>query len=497
MEKNKDSVLSLLLKKRGGLKIPIINGGMGVWISTCKLAREIALLGGGGIISGTAIHLVIARLLQMGDPDGHLKRAFDSFPFPDTAKRVYEKYFIPGGKREDARFRDIEMFSLNPSRELIELTILSNFAEVFLAKEGHSGIIGANYLEKIQMPHIYSLFGAMLAGVDFVTVGAGIAFQFPSILERLAGGKTVEYRLDVTGAEHGEFSMRFDPKVFFATDSLPELSQPFFLPIISSTVLARRMAKELKGKIDAFVIESWTAGGHNAPPRDKNAFNEQGEPVYGPKDEVDLSIIGKLEIPYILAGGYSNPEKVALSIFHDNAIAIQNGTIFQYSEDSGLISSLRNTAKAMAFQGEMVVFTSRVSPTGYPFKIALIPGTLSDPIAYANRPRICDLGFLREIYKKEDGSIGYRCSAEPKSAYARKGGKEADCQGKVCLCNCLLANVGLAQRRANGYIEPPMVTSGDDVSFVRSLMSGPEDSYSAEDAIRYLLSNKQVASICR
>jgi len=481
----KNLVLSPLIIK-GKHSLPVIQGGMGVRISTWQCARAVALTGGIGILSGTAIHIIIARLLQLGDPGGHLKRAFDAFPFQETAKKMYKKYFISQGKREDEKFRDPEMFSLSPSRELIELTVLANFAEVFLAKEGHDGIIGINYMEKIQMPHIYSFFGAMLAGVDIVTAGAGIPIQFPSILEDLAEGKAVEYRIDVTGAAPREFSMQFDPKDFFSPHAIPKLSKPDFFPIISSTVLAKTLAKKLLGKIKGFVIEKSLAGGHNAPPRDKKSFNERGEPIYGPKDEVDLSVIKTLGIPYILAGGYSNPEK-ANQAFRDGAVAIQAGTIFQYSEDSGLDPRLRSIAKSMAFQGKLDVLTSGVSPTGYPFKIALIPGTLSDPAVYVNRPRICDLGFLREPYKKEDGSVGYRCSAEPINAYVKKGGKEEDCQDKVCLCTCLMANASLSQRRAEGYIEPPLVTSGDDTSFIHSLMSGPDDSYNVGDAIVFIL----------
>ena len=41
----------------------------------------------------------------------------------------------------------------------------ANFVEVFLAREGHVHPVGINFLEKIQMPHLPSLYGAMLAGV--------------------------------------------------------------------------------------------------------------------------------------------------------------------------------------------------------------------------------------------------------------------------------------------------------------------------------------------
>jgi len=459
----------------------IIQGGMGIGVSSWILARAWALAGGIGIVSGAAIHIVVVRRLQLGDPDGHMKRAFDAFPFKNVAKRVWNRYFIPLGKKENEKFRNPETLTINPSRNLIELLVVANFVEVFLAKEGHAGMIGINYLEKIQIPHIYSLFGAMLAGVDFVTVGAGIPTQFPAIMEKLARGEAVEYRLDVAGAAVGEFAMKFDPREFFSEYSFPELMRPAFLPIISSNVLAILLAKIA----DLFVIEGWTAGGHNAGPRDKNARNERGEPIYGPKDVVNLVKIRDLGVPFILAGGCAHPEKYE-EAREAGAEAIQVGSIAELSEDSALAAHLRYITKAMAFTGKLVVITSWVSPTGYPFKIALIQGTTSDPVVYAKRPRICDLGLLRELYKKADGSVGYRCSAEPVDAYASKGGKAENCVGKACLCNCLSANIDLAQIRPGGYKEPALVTIGDDVSFVPRLISSPDGSYSAKDALEYI-----------
>jgi len=463
----------------------VIQGGMGIGVSSWKMARAWAVAGGIGVVSGAAIHIVVARRLQLGDPEGHLKRAFDAFPFRNVAKRVWKRYFIPFGKRTGEPFRNPKMISLEPGRELVELIVVANFVEVYLSKEGHSGPVGINYLEKIQIPHIHSLLGAMLAGVDFVTVGAGIPIQFSAIMEKLANGEMAEYRLEVTDAVAGEFSMRFEPREFFSEYAFPKLTRPAFLPIISSNVLAIVLAKKLPGQIDAFVIEGPTAGGHNAPPRDKNARNERGEPVYGQKDVVDLEAIRKLGIPFILAGGYAHPEKYAEAL-RAGAVAIQVGSIAELSDDSDLVAYLRQVVRAMAFMGKLLVVTSRVSPTGYPFKTAMITGTSSDPVVYAQRPRICDLGLLREPYRKADGSVGYRCPAEPIDAYVRKGGKAENCAGKACLCNCLLANIGLGQVRSGGYVEPALVTIGDDVSFVRSLMTGPEDSYTSKMALEYI-----------
>jgi hypothetical protein len=105
------------------------------------------------------------------------------------------------------------------------------------------------------------------------------------------------------------------------------------------------------------------------------------------------------------------------------------------------------------------------SPTGFPFKAADLPGTLADAKLYAERERVCDAGYLRTPYRKPDGEVGYRCPAEPPVTYLRKGGKLEETLGRCCLCNGLIAAIGLGQRRRDGTSEPPIVTMGQDLSF--------------------------------
>jgi NAD(P)H-dependent flavin oxidoreductase YrpB (nitropropane dioxygenase family) len=118
------------------------------------------------------------------------------------------------------------------------------------------------------------------------------------------------------------------------------------------------------------------------------------------------------------------------------------------------------------------------SPTGFPFKVAHIPGTLSDKALYEQRERVCDLGYLRQPYRKQDGSIGYRCSAEPVEDYVRKGGDAADCVGRKCLCNALAAAVGLPQIR-KGVRELPLVTAGAGLNRIPEFTGSERDGYSA------------------
>ena len=70
-------------------------------------------------------------------------------------------------------FRPVPRFTLHPARALQELTVAANFVEVWLAREGHPGLVGINYLRKIELPLPFACYGAMLAGVDHVLVGAG------------------------------------------------------------------------------------------------------------------------------------------------------------------------------------------------------------------------------------------------------------------------------------------------------------------------------------
>ena len=75
----------------------IIQGGMGVAVSGWKLARTISRLGQLGVVSGTGLAIILARNLQLGDLDGHLRRALQQFPIPAVAARVLAQYFVPGG----------------------------------------------------------------------------------------------------------------------------------------------------------------------------------------------------------------------------------------------------------------------------------------------------------------------------------------------------------------------------------------------------------------
>lgn len=464
-----------------GEPLPIvIQGGMGFAISTWKLARTVSLNGGLGTLSGVALEKVLALELQKGNKGGDLRRAASHFPFPHIADMVFKEFFIEEGDPRGKKPRGIPVFTVNPPTLLIALSILGNFIYVWLAKEGHSMPISINYLEKIQMPHIYSIVGAMLAGVDYITVGAGIPLQIPKVINAILEGKKVEYDVMIEEAEKSTHTISFDP-VAFLGGKLPCMKKPRFLPIIASNTLAKLLTVKIpKDDLFGFVIEEPTAGGHNAPPRVKSVFNEKGEPIYGPKDVVNYEEIERLDFPFWIGGSTASPESL-YSAMKMGAEGTQVGTAFAFCEESGLDPELKRIVKAMAYRGELVVRTDpRASPTGFPFKVAQVPNTLSDKSVYENRKRSCTLCVLRTLYRRKDGSIGYRCPSEPIESYVRKGGKEEDTADRQCICSGLMVTAGFGD-------SPAIITIGDDVNrLMPILMRHPYDTYTVRDVFDYL-----------
>ena len=463
----------------------IIQGGMGVGVSGWRLARAVALTGQLGVVSGVALDTLLARRLQLGDPGGDIRRALASFPSADVAEEILGRYFVEGGLDPGQPFRLVPRLSLDPSQQAVDLIIAANFVEIFLAKEGHDGLVGVNYLEKIQMATPAAAYGAMLAGVDYVVVGAGIPAEFPGLLDALAAGHAGEVSVDVVGAGTARYTAGVQPGLISGANV--ELHRPIFLAIVASHVLASYLAREARTRPDGFVVEGPVAGGHNAPPRGPISFDEEGQPVYGARDVVDLEKLAALGLPYWLAGAYASRELLGVAL-EAGAAGIQVGSAFALCEESGFDASLKRAFIESALSGTLHVRTDPLaSPTGFPFKVADLPGTVAEPEVYAQRRRVCEAGYLRVPYRKQDGDIGYRCPAEPRSAYVRKGGKVEETAERRCVCNGLIAAIGLGQRHRDGAVEPPLATIGQDLSFLPGLIGVGRESYKAADVVAYLL----------
>jgi len=471
-----------------GQKLPsIIQGGMGAAVSSWRLASQVAQAGQLGVVSGVGLDVVFARRLQDGDEGGHLRRALEAFPVPDMAARALEQYFLPHGREDAEPYAPVPRLSVVQDRQYQELAVLGNFTEVWLAKEGHSGLVGINYLEKIQMATPAAAYGAMLAGVDFVVMGAGLPREIPRLLNQLATHSTVAFPVDVVGAEAGTFSVSLNPVELLGM-TLPPLTRPRFLAVVSAHILAEYLARDEAIRPDGFVIEGPQAGGHNAPPRGKVVLDDAGEPQFGPRDYADIAKVAAVGLPFWLAGTYGTPEGL-VAAQAAGAVGIQVGTLFALSSDAGFEPSIREALVASVADGTLEVTTElRASPTGFPFKVAALKGSLSEPAVVEARPRVCDLGFLATPIVRNDGTVGRRCSAEPERPFTRKGGTAEDAAGRLCLCNALMANVGLGQTRSTGYVEPPLITLGANLDGPQRLAALHPDGWTALQALEWLLS---------
>jgi NAD(P)H-dependent flavin oxidoreductase YrpB (nitropropane dioxygenase family) len=458
---------------------------MGVGVSGWRLARAVSLAGQLGVVSGVALETVMARRLQEGDPGGETRRALEAFPVPKVAERILDRYFVDGGVGPGRPFRLVSRLGLHQRPGDIAVTVVANFVEVFLAKEGHAGRVGVNYLEKVQMATPAAALGAMLAGVDYVLMGAGIPAEIPQLLEDLAEGRKAGVRVDVDGAGRDDtHRVVVDPADFLAAGV--GLARPRFLAVVASHVLAQFLARDPLTRPDGFVVEMPIAGGHSAPPRGRTVLDDNGEPVYGQRDLLDAASMVGIGLPFWLAGGYGSPEGLRLAAGL-GATGVQVGSAFALCAESGIQPELKMQLVNDALGGSLRVRNDAVaSSTGFPFKVADVAGSMADPSVYAARRRLCDLGYLRVPYVAPGGTIGYRCAGEPVAAFVRKGGTPDAADGRRCLCNGLLSTIGLAQRRPDGYVEPSLVTLGQDLSFLNAL-AGNGGHYRAADVVEYLL----------
>ena len=243
---------------------------MGVGVSSWPLARAVSQVGQLGVVSGTALDTVIARRLQDGDEGAHVRRALAHFPVPALADRVLRKYFRSGGRGPGIPYLSIAKLSQRPLVKSLELSVVANFAEVWLAKKGHDGLVGINFLEKFQLATPSAAYGAMLAGVDYVLMGAGIPAEILALLTGLARHETRALDLHVENCTT-RYSVGFNPGALTG-GGLPTLHRPRFLTIVAAHVLAVYLTREASTRPDGFVIEGPRAGGHNAPPRGRDSL---------------------------------------------------------------------------------------------------------------------------------------------------------------------------------------------------------------------------------
>ena len=385
----------------------IIQGGMGVDVSSPRLAGAVAATGMAGVVSGTATGDVLARRLQDGDCG--VLAALSKLPDSGLVDRIKETYYKPNGRENTGKYTLIprnfrivdetgEVFKLYNERFNVtaeEMALAGAFMMVTQARqeaEAHlqgqdkrCGPIGINLLTELRMPTASTLYGAMLAGADFVVMGAGIPSHIPNVLNRLAERDPTQVNIQVPGTSH-KYYADFNPEDYPELGA-KELERPNFLAIISLDMLGRRLASKEDTRPDGFVVEHHTAGGHNAPPRSKKVV--KGQAVYDGKDEPDFEVLTKLKLPFWLAGSRGSPDglKHAQTL---GAVGVQIGSLFALSRESGMDPEIKVQVLEAIRSGELdIVKDAYASPTGFPFMVARKSGVTWPE---GEERRACEIG---------------------------------------------------------------------------------------------------------
>jgi nitronate monooxygenase len=489
----------------------LIQGTPQLALSTWPLARAVAQAGQLGVVSSAPLAVVLARRLQLGDFDGHLRRALEHFPFPGAARRVWEQFFVPGGKAADQPFELARQPTLDQGPALVELMLLANFTEVFLAKEAHPGAVGLHLHDEVRIPLLPSLYGAVLAGVDWVLIEGRHADALPAALDRLLLGQPAAVRVGLSGSspEQGaptgapdvtpgpptpsrspptgegppaparadglervvspdDASVRcgFDP-AFLGEVPPPALKRPRLLVFVDSPEQAAASFLRAGGRIDAFL---WECGA--AIP-----------------SAIALDHMRSLGLPFWLGGLAPTRENLAAAR-PAGAVGLRVSAPFTFCEESALDRQLKLRVLSLLREDpaslRTAVFTA---PAGPPLQVLRLDGTASDATVFADRQRLCDVGYFRQAYRRTDGTIGYRCPGEPLLHHVEKGGAPAAASRQLCLCNSLLASIGLGQLRSVGETERALVPSGEDLRHLEQFLTPDGTTFRAADVIGHLLAS--------
>lgn len=444
----------------------IIQGDLNAMVATWPLARAVAGTGQLGVVSGTLLPVITARRLQLGDPGGYLRRAFDHFPFAEVARRVWEDFFVPGGKAAEAPFAPPLQPSLEPGPALTELAVLAGFAEVFLAREGHSVPVAIHFAERARLPLLPTLYGALLAQVGGVMV-AGEDADVAAGVVRLCEGNEAGVRVRLAGlpSESGP-ECCFNPRVL-ASDAPSGLPQPQVLLVGDPAELLAAQVQAAGGPVAGVVLRQAT--GQSLPP------------------EEELSRLRALELPFWVGGLPATAASLA-AVLAAGGAGLVVSTPFHYCEESELADDWKVEVFERSRQAPArlaVEFTP--APVGHRVPIARIEGSAIDEQEFARRERFCDVGFFRQLYRREDGSVGYRCPGETVACHLAKGGDPEAAAAQHCFCNGMLAALGLGQVRPGVGVERPLLPAGEDLRGLARFCPPDARSFTAADVVQQLL----------
>lgn len=442
-------------------------------MATWPLARAVARAGQLGVVSGTLLPVITARRLQRGDPGGHLRRAFEHFPYPGVARRVWDDFYVPGGKPPQVPFDPIRQPVRGAGPALTELLVVAGFAELFLAREGHAGRVAMHHHGQAQTALLPSLYGALLAAPSHLILsGANTAAVLDSIV-RLCRGEDGALELAVSSGTPGEpVPCCFDPRLLVG-GTPPALPLPRILVTVNSAAEAAALLARAGDRVTGFLLVNASPGG----------FSETSE----------VGSMRALGRPFWLAGLPARAENLAAAL-RCGATGVVVSTPFYYCAESELDTDVKErVVRGIGEAPARLDVTFLSSPTGFSVPVVPLEGTAAHPAGFAARTRFCDVGFLRQLYLKPDGGMGYRCPGEPLPGYVEKGGDARQAVQQHCLCNAVLASLGLGQRRLEEALERPLAPAGEELEALAQFVAPGRNQFEAADVVATLLASRPEA----
>lgn len=444
----------------------IVQGGLDAMVATWPLARAVARTGQLGVVSGTLLPVITARRLQLGDPGGHLRRAFEHFPFPGVARRVWEQFFIVGGKPTATPFDPVGQPSFAQGPALTELMVVAGFAEVYLAAEGRAGMVGLHHHGQAPLPLLPSLYGAMLAGVDALLISGGDPVEIVEAVRRLSRGHPAAFMMrSFDPGVDLRPTCGFDP-ASMVEDRCPVLEAPpvlFTVRTVEEGVdLRRRVGDGLGGLL-------------HLP-----------EPGTAPPSPAEIQRLGRLGCPLWVGGLPPTPDSLSLALSL-GAAGLVVSTPFYYCAESELDAATKRRVLGGGQAPSRLDVKFLASPTGFSVPVVQLDGTAADPAVFAARRRFCDVGFLRQVYRTGGGGLGYRCPGETISAHIAKDGARERAMHQRCLCNGMLAALGMGQVRLPHSTETPLVPAGEELGALTAFAGRASRQYAAADVVATLL----------
>jgi len=288
--------------------LPIITGGMGVNISTAKLALEIARLGG----------------------IGHISDAMS----PAMSDKYCGTHFQASKGKE---FREFSRLSVKDglkwSTETTYRASYNYISDTMAAKTG-PGAIWVNVMEKLGMGAPREtlkarLEGAIDAGVDGITLSAGLHSSTLPLIEDHPRFRDVSLGVIVSSARA--------LKIFL------------------------RSAQRVNRPPDYVIVEGPLAGGHLGFGPDWKKHNLTAIMA----EVIELLRGESLSIPVIPAGGVFTGTD-AVEFINAGAAAVQVATRFTITRECGLPS---NVKQVYLDSQESDIVVNMTSPTGYPMRM--------------------------------------------------------------------------------------------------------------------------------